>query len=252
LFNLRSGHVLKNLKIETTQEPFERFDLLEDELLNDFRPGRDSAHSKEERLQKQRPADKVAANERIFSQTGINLDEYVPKEEVDRREKSAYQKGFHQGRDEGIRMGQEEIRPYIQALQTILKEWEERKETLFRENEVAIVQLAFEIAKKVVHQEISINPDLILYVVREALKKINQGSSLIVRLNPEDVAIFERGMKTYLPEIKQFTDVQIVSEESIERGGCILESDSGIINAELDVQLQKIEESLLEEKHDEK
>ncbi len=252
MFRLRSGRVLKNPKIETTQEPFERFDLLEDELLGDFRGDGESKHSKKEAFQKDSPASDSHSFQGGFEQTGINLDEYLPKEEVDRREKSAYQMGFHQGRDEGIRMGQEEIRPYVHALQAILSEWEERKETLFKENEVAIVQLAFEIAKKVVHQEISVNPDLILYTVREALKKVDQRSYLIVKLNPEDTAVFERGIETYLPEIKQFTDVQIVPEKSIERGGCILESDSGIINAELDVQLQKIEESLLEEKQDEK
>jgi len=252
LFKLRSGHVLKNPKIETTQEPFERFDLLDDELLDDFHGDGGSPNSGKEPFNKNAPASDLNSSGATFEQTGVSLNEYVPKEEVNRREKEAYQKGFHQGRDEGIRLGQEEIRPYIQALQTILREWEERKEKLFKENEVVIVQLAFEIAKKVIHQEVSTNPDLILYVVREALKKVDQGSYLIVKLNPEDVAVFERGMKTYLPEIKQFSDLQIVPEKSIERGGCILESESGIINAELDMQLQKIEESLLEEKHDEK
>ncbi len=252
MFKLRSGHVLKNPKIETTQEPFERFDLLEDELLNDFRGDGDSLNSKKEPFDKGAPVSDLNSAGGTFGQTGINLNEYVLKAEVNQREKAAYQKGFQQGRDEGIRLGQEEIHPYIQALQTILKEWEERKEKLFKENEVVIVQLAFEIARKVVHKEISTNPDLILYVVREALKKVEQGSYLIIKLNPEDVAVFERGMKIYLPEIKQFNDIQIVPEKSIERGGCILESDSGIINAELDMQLQKIEESLLEEKHDEK
>lgn len=251
MFKIRSGHILKNPRIKMSREPFERFDLLEDELIDDFQPKSNLGDREENTRQDEASDNDLSTGSGAFSRTGINLDEYVPKGEVNQREKTAYQKGFHQGRDEGIRMGQEEIRPYIQVFQTIVKEWEERKETLFKENEVVIVQLAFEIAKKVVHQEISTNPDLILYVVREALKKVDKEGHLIIKLNTEDVAVLERGMKTHLPELKQFTDIQLVPEKSIERGGCILESESGIINAELNVQLQKIEDSLLEEKRDE-
>jgi flagellar biosynthesis/type III secretory pathway protein FliH len=145
-----------------------------------------------------------------------------------------------------VRLGQEEIKAYVEMIEAIVKEWEERKERFFEENELVVVRLAFEIAKKVVHQEISANPDLILYVVREALKKAAGSQNLTVRLNPQDVAVLEKGKEERLPELKKFERLEIVADEKIERGGCILETDSGLLDAQLAVQLKKIEEALLE------
>ncbi|GBD94709.1 Yop proteins translocation protein L [bacterium BMS3Abin05] len=246
-----SGHILKNTKIKTDQFPFECFDPEEEDILNNFQPGENLSAPKDKPGSEGWRADLLNAGESGFLQNGVNLNEFVPKDDVGHREKEAYQKGFHQGRDEGIRMGKEAVQPFMQTLQAILREWEEKREQLFKENEIVIVQLAFEIAKKVIHQEISSNPDLMLYVVREALKRVSGSRNLIIKLNPEDVAVLERGKKSDLPELEQFEKIQLVPEKNVERGGCILESDSGIVDAQLDVQLKKIEESLLEESHEE-
>ncbi len=243
LFSTR-GHVLKNPQLDSERPPFERFDL-EEELLNTFVPEEMAPSEEKSDGVKSEPADERPGTD-DFQSAAINMDAFISKEEANRREKEAYQKGFYQGREEGVRLGQEEIKPYVEMIEAIVKEWEERKERFFEENELVVVRLAFEIAKKVVHQEISANPDLILYVVREALKKAAGSQNLTVRLNPQDVAVLEKGKEERLPELKKFERLEIVADEKIERGGCILETDSGLLDAQLAVQLKKIEEALLE------
>ncbi len=245
LFSTR-GHILKNPQLDSERPPFERFDL-EEGLLNEFVP--DSAEVSQSVAPEPRetvPSDPPPAAD-VFQTAAINMDAFISKEEANRREKEAYQKGFYQGREEGMRLGQEEIKPYVNLIEGIVKEWEERKEHFFEENELVVVRLAFEIAKKVVHQEISANPDLILYVVREALKKAAGSQNLVIKLNPQDVAVLESGKEERLPELKKFDKVEIVADEKIERGGCILDTDSGLLDARLEVQLKKIEEALLED-----
>ncbi len=240
------GHVLKNAKVGTDRPPFERFDLAED-LLNPFVPEEDTQTAEQETAQKGSAHSPESETADAFQTAAINMDAFVSKEEANRREKEAYQKGFYQGREEGIRLGQEEIKPYVTIIEAIQAEWAERKEKFFEENELVVVRLAFEIAKKVIHQEVSANPDLVLYVVREALKKASNSQNLVIKLNPQDVAVLERGKDDRLPELKKFDRLEIVPDESIERGGCILDTDSGLLDARLEVQLKKIEEALLED-----
>ncbi len=244
LFSAR-GHILKNPQIDSERPPFERFDP-EDGLLNEFVPdseGSDIATP----ASPESPVHESTPSPDPFQTAAINMDAFISKEEANRREKEAYQKGFSQGREEGMRLGREEIAPYVNMIEGIVKEWEERKEHFFEENELVVVRLAFEIAKKVVHQEINANPDLILYVVREALKKASGSQNLVIKLNPQDVAVLENGKEERLPELKKFNQVEIIPDEKIERGGCILDTDSGLVDARLEVQLKKIEEALLED-----
>ena len=159
---------------------------------------------------------------------------------------SGYAEGERVGRAEATAEAKVEIQPQIQFLDNAIKAIQEEREAFFQENELHIVKLAMEIAKKIIQRELQQNPEILLYVVREAMRRVGHGGRIVVRVNPEDIKILEDTGNILGNQKSAFSAVDFVASDEVLRGGCIIDSESGIIDAQLDVQLERIENRLLE------
>lgn len=102
------------------------------------------------------------------------------------------------------------------------------------ENEV--IRLSTGIARKIVGEELRTSPETIVQIVREALAAGRKGRELVVKVHPSAVSRVRAGLA---PEI------QVSGAESVAPGGCVVESEFGIVDARLDTQLRVIERALL-------
>lgn len=134
------------------------------------------------------------------------------------------------------------------AVDTINKDMSKSLEELaFLQQQIAshmeqeMLKLSIEIAKKVVHRELTTDREVILSLVRVALARLHNRTVASVRLNPTDyqyvIANSERisGGKT----------IELAPDPTITRGGCIIETDFGSIDARIEQQFAEIERSLL-------
>lgn len=162
----------------------------------------------------------------------------------------AYNQGFHNGKEEGMTAGKElgrsEIEPQTKLLQNLIQSFQDEKKSFYQENEVFIVKLAVEIAKKIIRRELKQTPEILIYVVREALRQITHSGRITIKVNPDDIKLFDQFRSVIKDQIAAFENVDFIPSDEILAGGCFIESESGIVDAQLDVQLKKIEESLLE------
>jgi type III secretion system HrpE/YscL family protein len=101
--------------------------------------------------------------------------------------------------------------------------------------ESELIRLAAAIARKIVAAELRASPDTILQIVREALAAGRKGREIVIRVHPADVP---RVRGAFGP------DVQVAAADSVEPGGCVVESEFGIVDARLDTQLRVIERAL--------
>ena len=168
-------------------------------------------------------------------------------------EKEEYERGYNDGMDEGFNSGKEagrlEIQPQSQLLENLIKSYQDEKKSFYQENELFIVKLAIEIAKKIIHHELKQSPEILLYVVREALRRVTNNGRIIVKVNPDDIKMFNQFSKSMKDQISAFGSVEFISSKEILNGGCTIESESGIVDAQLDTQLEEIEKTLLEGKN---
>ena len=104
-----------------------------------------------------------------------------------------------------------------------------------------MVQLALAVARRVVHREISLDRDLLVAMARVALDRLGENVQVIVRLNPDD---FDA---TAASRAAQWTgtNVSVVADSRVGRGGCRIESDLGVLDAGADAQIQEIARALL-------
>lgn len=131
-------------------------------------------------------------------------------------EKEAYQKGFQAGQEAGTKNGIENAgaaaRPLIDELSLVVEEMKELKKKMLDEVEPQVVDLAIAIARKTVLEELSINPGVILAIVKEALNKMEKIGTIAIRINPKSLELFANGkdvLAAIHPEIVFETDPSI-------------------------------------------
>jgi flagellar assembly protein FliH len=145
------------------------------------------------------------------------------------------------GRAEGeAAMRQKLEGPLAQAAQKLSERIEDiagLRRKLRREAEEDLVRLSVAIARRVIHRELSADPGAILGVVKAALDKIDARELLRIRVNPLDARLVTEAIRERnIPD-----QVEVSSDTSLERGGLILETPRGALDASVESQLREIE-----------
>jgi len=170
--------------------------------------------------------------ERILAEAQAQAQTIVAEAEAVRE--AARQQGFEEGRQEGL----------AQVTQTL------RDAALIRENarrDAArdLSTLAVRIAEKVIGRVLEQQPEVIAHIVAEALEAARHQRDIIVRVNPQDLATIEQARPHLVTLLERAPDLKLRSDPTIGRGGCIVETEVGVIDARLETQLQAIERALL-------
>jgi flagellar biosynthesis/type III secretory pathway protein FliH len=120
----------------------------------------------------------------------------------------------------------------------------DRAESLRRLDEETL-DLSLAIARAVVKHEVTLAPETALAVARAALNELSAGATVMIRVHPGDDATLREGLP-YL-ELPVSTQVDVFADPSITRGGCIVESGAGRVDATVDTQLARMEALLHEQ-----
>ncbi len=106
-----------------------------------------------------------------------------------------------------------------------------------------LAPVALKAAKKVVGRELKISEDAIVDIVSNVLKSVAQHKKISIYANPKDLVILE----AHRPRLKEiFESLESLSlrpRDDIEVGGCIIETEGGIINAKLENQWKVLEQA---------
>jgi flagellar assembly protein FliH len=156
-------------------------------------------------------------------------------------EREAFAKGFAQGERAGAEAAGKRGEVMLRRLTETLDELTSLRAQMIHQTEHQMVQLALAVARRVVHREISLDRDLLVAMARVALDRLGESAQVTVRLNPQD---FEA---TAAARASQWTgtNVTVVADSRVSRGGCRIESDLGVMDAGADAQIQEIARALL-------
>jgi flagellar biosynthesis/type III secretory pathway protein FliH len=114
--------------------------------------------------------------------------------------------------------------------------------------ERSTMQFAVAVAQLIVKREVLVDESIIIGQVRDALRHLVGVAKIKVRVNPRDEEILRSRRPEVLASSESVRDMLIETDEKIERGGCIIESESGNADARLATQLKAIELALFEQK----
>jgi len=140
---------------------------------------------------------------------------------------------------------------YREGCEQALAEWnmlllnarEERDEALAGV-ERDLLHLSVRIAEKILGLEIKRNRTAIVDLVANALRQARRNEMLTMRVNPADLSVIEEHRQR-LEQSGREKFLDIVPDRHVAAGGCVIESESGAIDAQLETQLRVLERALL-------
>jgi len=107
--------------------------------------------------------------------------------------------------------------------------------------EAEVVKLALAIAARVLHREAKLDPLLLTAAVRVALEKVADNSTTILRVPSAEV---ERWREVFVAGAE--SAVQLLGDEELEAGECILETNVGRVELGVKAQLEEIEKGFFD------
>jgi type III secretion protein L len=120
----------------------------------------------------------------------------------------------------------------------------EKRERVIAEIEHDVLRLSIKLAEKIIGREMETNRETVVDIVSAALRHMRQQERLIVRVNQNDFAQLNE-LKSQLAHAGRANFLDLEPDPKVSPGGCIIESEVGTVDAQLETQLKILERVLL-------
>ncbi len=169
------------------------------------------------------------------------------KENLDKEKEKSFKEGFEEGKTVGIKEGENSV---ISAA-TFLKDSGEKlfaeKKKMLTEGESSMIQLAVHVAEKIVNKEVEKDNEIVINTIKKSLKLISDKTDLIVKLSARDLEVVKNRIPDIISVFDDIGSLKVSVDDRVKKGGAIIETNSGTIDARLKIQSQEIFDSLISE-----
>lgn len=159
-------------------------------------------------------------------------------------EHEAYKKGYEAGREEGYKEGQAEVMRLVDRLGTIVSTAVDIRDDIIRSSEKLMTEMILMIARKVVKDEIVERREVVINNIKEAIQRVKDRDRIDIRVNFADLDMTTAHKDELIRMMDTLKKVNIYEDNRVDRGGCIIETDVGAIDARISTQLDAVEESI--------
>ena len=158
----------------------------------------------------------------------------------------ARQEGFEQGSSEGYDKGKAEVERLIERMHKVLEAVMQRREEILQDTETQIVELVILMARKVIKILSENQKNVIMANTVAALRKVKTRGNVTLRVNIEDVKLTTQHADEFIQHVENVQGITVQEDSAVEKGGCIVETDFGAIDARISSQLTELENKILE------
>lgn len=154
------------------------------------------------------------------------------------------------GHEEGVAAGRSEIETQlgaaVAALQGVVDEARAQRQKIIETAEPELVKLAMAIAERIVHEQITVDPNVVLENVRQALTRLVGREVVTLRVHPADLEMI-RAHRDAIAASNDVEHLRVVEDQRVDRGGVVVETDAGTIDAKISTQIREARRTLLAE-----
>jgi len=168
------------------------------------------------------------------------------KARMDEQLKDGYNDGFKKGQEAGFKEGNLEAQRLTDRLHTIIERMMDKRQEILAETEQQIVDLVLLMTRKIVKVISENQRNIVVSNVIQALRKVKGRGEVIIRVNLNDVAMTTQHIKDFLAQAENVKNITVVEDSTVDRGGCVIETDFGAIDAKIVSQLNELEQRILE------
>ncbi|MGC2061480.1 MAG: FliH/SctL family protein [Thermodesulfovibrionales bacterium] len=170
-----------------------------------------------------------------------SLAAYSAGRRAEEIERDAYEKGFAAGENAGLEMGKQKAALPLERLEKIIEDMQKLRQQVVADIELQIMDLAQTMARRIVLEELSTKPELIVQIVREALRRIEKTGTITIRINPRLHELFTT-MKPRLLELHP--DIVFDLDPSAPLNGAVVIGAKEEVVTDIDLQLKNMRDNI--------
>jgi flagellar assembly protein FliH len=176
--------------------------------------------------------------------------------------KSAHERGYAEGKREGLQHAREAIEQQareiaentaarglataLPALKSVAESLGVERDRWIADWEAVGVRLAAAIAERLLGRQLKLEPGVARDMIREALQLAVGAPRIRVHLHGDDAALLGKQAAEVARSMARCGEVEIIPDNSLQRGGCLIETQHGQIDARIETVLDRIVAELLE------
>lgn len=158
---------------------------------------------------------------------------------------AAIEEGREIGRNEALQQYRKKLDNLLETWSNAIEQWESDRTHMYMQAREDVLRFASVVSGRVIRRQIECEPTVVQDQLDEALGVISRPSSVTVTINPEDRAIVEDVIPQLLERFRNCEHIELQEDESMMRGGCIVATRNGTIDASIERQLQRIVQTIL-------
>ncbi|MBQ1180910.1 MAG: flagellar assembly protein FliH [Treponema sp.] len=193
-------------------------------------------------------SDAEQAASKIIEDAKLEAERIIQEANVEKEniKATAHQDGYKEGHEQGFMEGQNEVNRLVERVHKIVESVMVRREEILCETEQQIVELVLLMTRKVVKIISENQKTVVLSNVLAALKKIRTRGNITLRVNTEDLKLTTAHVDEFIKRIENVNGISVIEDSSVDKGGCIVETDFGAIDARISSQLAELESKIME------
>lgn len=147
--------------------------------------------------------------------------------------------------EEGYRQGLEQANSDIENFRLAINEFMGAPKEVFEYISPDILEISVDIAKRIIKKEVQSDPQIIINTIVDVLKTASKNEPKVnIRVSPKVVTFVKDVLPNTMYENGIDTKVNIISDPSVEEGGCVFQTNNGIVDASIDTQIEIIKKAL--------
>jgi flagellar assembly protein FliH len=154
-------------------------------------------------------------------------------------EANAQREGYERGLAEGRAAAQSEMDEMLATMRNLIEMARAERHKIIESAEPEIVRLAVSIAERILHQHVAVDRNAVLEMARSAIMRIVHRETVTVRVNPADIETM-REHREQLMAMNDIDNLRIIEDQRVDRGGVVLETEAGTVDAKISTQLREV------------
>ncbi|OHB25674.1 MAG: hypothetical protein A2X84_03315 [Desulfuromonadaceae bacterium GWC2_58_13] len=149
------------------------------------------------------------------------------------------------GKREGTEKAEKRFGETTKAFSIALEELSQLRGSILKNSSDDMLRLVLAIVEQIIPCVVSLNPEIIHHTIVKALQASVDSDVYHVKVHPDDLAMVMEKKPLMLASISGLKNITVEPDESIARGGCLVESELGEVDATIESQLEEIRSKII-------
>ncbi len=188
----------------------------------------------------------AARNELASLQAQIEQEKEQAQLEIEQMKAKTFEEANEQGYQEGYRKGMDSVQELQKQYEAERLQQEQEYQKKLEEMEPMMVDTLCDVYSHIFKVEAKEHKELVLKLLQDTLLKVDSTGSIMIHVAKEDYAYVQEQKAALLEEAgMQSGSVEIVSDATLARAQCMIETEGGVYDCSLDTELAELKRRLM-------